>query len=166
MASSLNYFLRALLRVVLQQRKIIECMLCIMVAHIYVRMRVFGIGGCCAGDPQPTDHPIDQLTDFPTDAWARRSEWYTKGSQGEKETGRGSNLIKNLPEVVFAPCKNDVWGYRQTLSSTRTRLRQTGAGYYLMFAGFRSWGQGGARGRRGSVGGTHVYTYLYTNLET
>ena len=31
-------------------------------------------------------------------------------------------------------------GYRQTLSSTRTRLSQTGASYYLTFAGIRREG--------------------------
>ena len=74
-----------------------------------------------------------------------------KGRPRGRPRGRpeGQGAAKRPPRHATAVRRIlGLGGYKETLSSTRTRLRQTGAGYYLMFVVLRSWGQGSKRERQ------------------
>ena len=79
-----------------------------------------------------------------------------KGKPRGRPRGRpeGQGAAKRPPRHATAVRRIlGLGGSREALSSTRTRLSQTGASYYLMFAGLISCGQGGASGRQGMPSG-------------
>ena len=98
---------------------------------------------------------VSPRPDRPSNRPARRPR-VAKGRPRGRPRGRpeGQGAAKRPPRHATAVRRIlGLGGSRETLSSTRTRLSQTGASYYLMFAGLISCGQGGANGRQGMPSG-------------
>ena len=96
-----------------------------------------------SGAGRPTKRPTDQTTDRPTDRRLSNRPTH-RPTADQRPTDETATTVRRMLGLG---------GSRETLSSTRTRLSQTGASYYLMFAGLISCGQGCASGRPGMPSG-------------